>query len=81
MLIGTNAIVAVLAHTGYDLEDAMIINKSSFERGFGHGSVCKAEFVDLAEEGGRGSDRYFSGIDVSKQIFAALMTSNRNQVI
>ena len=28
---------------GYDMEDAMIINKSSYERGFGHGSVYKSE--------------------------------------
>eukprot|EP00004_Rigifila_ramosa_P026148 TRINITY_DN8009_c0_g1_i1.p1 TRINITY_DN8009_c0_g1~~TRINITY_DN8009_c0_g1_i1.p1 ORF type:complete len:1160 (-),score=300.19 TRINITY_DN8009_c0_g1_i1:2-3067(-) len=45
--IGTNAIVAVISYTGYDLEDAMIINKSSFERGFGHGSVYKTVVVDL----------------------------------
>ena len=25
---GTNAIVAVIAYTGYDMEDAMIINKA-----------------------------------------------------
>lgn len=45
--MGTNAIVAVISYTGYDMEDAMIINKSSFERGFGHGSVYKAEFIEL----------------------------------
>ena len=38
---GTNAVVAVISYTGYDMEDAMILNKSSFERGFGHGSVYK----------------------------------------
>lgn len=30
------------------MEDAMIINKSSYERGFGHGSILKAEFIDLS---------------------------------
>ncbi|ESP01571.1 hypothetical protein LOTGIDRAFT_180297 [Lottia gigantea] len=43
--IGTNAVVAVISYTGYDMEDAMVINKSSFERGFGHGSVHKTESV------------------------------------
>ncbi|GBG84447.1 hypothetical protein CBR_g38732 [Chara braunii] len=44
---GTNAIVAVLAYTGYDMEDAMIINKSSLERGFAHASLYKTEQIDL----------------------------------
>lgn len=48
---GANAIVAVIAYTGYDMEDAMIINKSSFERGWGTGYVYKAETVDVSEEG------------------------------
>lgn len=38
---GSNAVVAVLSYTGYDMEDAMIINKSSYEAGFGHGCVYK----------------------------------------
>lgn len=33
-----------------DMEDAMIINKSAFERGFGHGSVYKTHTIDLEEE-------------------------------
>ncbi|KAL6045372.1 DNA-directed RNA polymerase subunit beta [Balamuthia mandrillaris] len=47
--IGANAVVAVISYTGYDMEDAMIINKSAFERGFEHASVYKTEIVDLAE--------------------------------
>ena len=31
------------------MEDAMIINKSSYERGFAHGCIYKSEFVDLKE--------------------------------
>ena len=47
--MGTNAIVAVISYTGYDMEDAMIINKSAFERGFAYGTIYKANFVDLRE--------------------------------
>lgn len=28
---------------GYDMEDAMILNKASFERGFAHATVYKSE--------------------------------------
>lgn len=47
---GTNAIVAVLSYTGFDMEDAMILNKASYERGFGHASVYKTIEVDLQGE-------------------------------
>lgn len=48
--MGTNAIVAVISYTGYDMEDAMIINKMSEERGFAHGSIYKSEFVQIEED-------------------------------
>uniref|UniRef100_A0A7I4XVI5 DNA-directed RNA polymerase subunit beta n=1 Tax=Haemonchus contortus TaxID=6289 RepID=A0A7I4XVI5_HAECO len=44
---GTNACVAVISYTGYDMEDAMVINKSSFQRGFAHGTVIKVERINL----------------------------------
>ncbi len=50
---GTNAIVAVLSYTGFDMEDAMILNKSSYERGFGHASVYKTCTVDIKQEAER----------------------------
>jgi hypothetical protein len=49
---GTNAVVAVLSYTGYDMEDAMMINKSSMERGLMHASMYKCETIDLAKEKG-----------------------------
>ncbi|KAM6997876.1 LOW QUALITY PROTEIN: DNA-directed RNA polymerase I subunit RPA2 [Tautogolabrus adspersus] len=57
---GTNAIVAVISYTGYDMEDAMIVNKSSWERGFAHGSIYKTELVDLADKV-RGDDSVVFG--------------------
>ncbi|KAK3672218.1 DNA-directed RNA polymerase I subunit RPA2 [Recurvomyces mirabilis] len=47
---GTNAVVAVISYTGYDMDDAMILNKSSHERGFGYGTIYKTKKVDLSEE-------------------------------
>ena len=52
---GTNAVVAVISYTGYDMEDAMILNKQSYERGFGHGSVYKSFLHEVNEQGGGSS--------------------------
>jgi DNA-directed RNA polymerase I subunit RPA2 len=49
---GTNAVVAVISYTGYDMEDAMILNKSAHERGFAYGTVIKSQTVDLQEQPG-----------------------------
>ncbi|AET38153.1 DNA-directed RNA polymerase I core subunit RPA135 Ecym_2421 [Eremothecium cymbalariae DBVPG len=51
---GTNAVVAVISYTGYDMDDAMIINKSADERGFAYGTVYKTEKVDLSMNRSRG---------------------------
>ncbi|RAL17261.1 DNA-directed RNA polymerase I core subunit RPA135 [Aspergillus homomorphus CBS 101889] len=50
---GTNAIVAIISYTGYDMDDAMIINKSSHERGFGHGTIYKTKVHGLDENDSR----------------------------
>jgi hypothetical protein len=65
---GTNAVVAVISYTGYDMEDAMILNKSSYERGFGHGSVYKSFSYDLNEQSG-----------LKKSRFKLLITQKKNQ--
>jgi DNA-directed RNA polymerase I subunit RPA2 len=56
---GTNAVVAVLSYTGYDMEDACILNKAAVDRGFAHGRLIKTDMVDLRAERG------------TKQVFAA----------
>lgn len=32
------------------MEDAMVINKAAYDRGFAHGVVYKSEFVDLVDQ-------------------------------
>lgn len=44
---GVNAVVAVISYTGNDMEDALVINKASLERGFAHGTVYMNERIDL----------------------------------
>ncbi|OAX84763.1 DNA-directed RNA polymerase I subunit RPA135 [Emergomyces africanus] len=51
---GTNAVVAVLSYTGYDMDDAMIINKSAHDRGFGWGTIYKTKIYSLDDKESRG---------------------------
>lgn len=60
---GMNAVVAVISYTGYDMDDAMIINKSSHERGFGDGVIYKTKVYSLEAES-RGRSR--SKTDITK---------------
>jgi DNA-directed RNA polymerase I subunit RPA2 len=60
---GMNAIVAVISYTGYDMEDAMILNKGAFDRGFGHGSVYTHKEVDLNQNAAnRSVIRFFDNV-------------------
>ena len=38
---GHNAIVAVMSFSGYDIEDALVLNKASLDRGFGRALVMR----------------------------------------
>ena len=54
---GMNAVVAVISYTGYDMDDAMIINKSAHERGFADGVIFKTKVFTLGDESRRGSSK------------------------
>ncbi|XP_021941491.1 DNA-directed RNA polymerase I subunit RPA2 [Zootermopsis nevadensis] len=68
--MGTNAVVAVISYTGYDMEDAMIINKASYERGFAHGCVYKSEFVELK------SQKSYFGLDPERPELQTFLDSD-----
>lgn len=76
---GTNAVVAVISYTGYDMEDAMILNKSSFERGFAHGSIYKCDFVNLMEKDRRAASTVRFGTVPNNSICQSLLQEGKLQ--
>ena len=49
--------MAVISYTGYDMEDAMIMNKGAYERGFGHGCVYKSYVRELNDQTGSSAQK------------------------
>ncbi|KAK0122077.1 DNA-directed RNA polymerase III core subunit ret1, variant 2 [Cadophora gregata] len=54
---GQNATVAVMSYSGYDIEDALVLNKSSCDRGFGRCQVFRKNMVQLKKYPNRSADR------------------------
>ncbi|KAF2640603.1 beta and beta-prime subunits of DNA dependent RNA-polymerase [Massarina eburnea CBS 473.64] len=58
---GQNATVAVMSYSGYDIEDALVVNKASCDRGFGRCQVFKKNVVSLKPYANGAEDRINPG--------------------
>lgn len=54
---GQNATVAVMSYSGYDIEDALVLNKASLDRGFGRCQVLRKYSQKLGKYANRTADR------------------------
>lgn len=54
---GQNSIVAVMSYSGYDIEDALVLNKASLDRGFGRCQVMRKVSVPLKRHANGDRDR------------------------
>jgi DNA-directed RNA polymerase III subunit RPC2 len=59
---GQNATVAVMSYSGYDIEDALILNKASLDRGFGRCIVMKKFSTTLRKYANGAYDRVVAPI-------------------
>ncbi|XP_071851460.1 DNA-directed RNA polymerase III subunit RPC2-like isoform X8 [Apostichopus japonicus] len=68
---GQNAMVAVMSYSGYDIEDALILNKASVDRGFGRCHVYRNQKCILKKYANQSFDR----------IMGPLIDGNTREVI
>lgn len=54
---GQNATVAVMSYSGYDIEDALILNKASIDRGYGRCLIYKSSKTTMKRYPNQTSDR------------------------
>ncbi|KAL1997344.1 hypothetical protein VTN49DRAFT_3946 [Thermomyces lanuginosus] len=68
---GQNAMVAVMSYSGYDIEDALVLNKGSIDRGFGRCQVYRKYMAQLKSYPNGTMDRldkpqYEDGVPIPK---------------
>jgi DNA-directed RNA polymerase III subunit RPC2 len=60
---GQNATVAVMSYSGYDIEDALILNKASVDRGFGRCHILKKQTIPLRRFNNGATERLAYPVD------------------
>ena len=62
---GQNACIAVMSYSGYDIEDAVVLNKASIDRGFGRTMVLKKQQTSVRRYQNGTMDRTCAAPDAS----------------
>jgi len=62
---GQNACIAVMSYSGYDIEDAVVLNKASIDRGFGRCMVFKKQATSVRRYQNGSLDRTCAPPDAS----------------
>jgi DNA-directed RNA polymerase III subunit RPC2 len=63
---GQNACIAVMAYSGYDIEDAVVLNKASIDRGFGRCMVLRKHQTNIRRYANGAMDRTCGAPDPSQ---------------
>lgn len=62
---GQNAMIAVMSYSGYDIEDAVVVNKASLDRGYGRCMVMKKHTTFVKSYNNQTRDRLVAPPDPS----------------
>jgi DNA-directed RNA polymerase III subunit RPC2 len=54
---GQNAVIAVMSYSGYDIEDAVVLNKAAIDRGFGRCMVLRKHQTSIRRYANGSMDR------------------------
>lgn len=63
---GQNASLAVMSYSGYDIEDAIVLNRGSLDRGFGRCIISKKFLTSLRRYSNGASDQCIGPADASQ---------------
>lgn len=69
---GQNATVAVMSYSGYDIEDAIVMNKASLDRGFGRCQVRRRYSCTLKKYPNRSTDRITAPVKPAGEVSGPL---------
>ncbi len=75
--LGVNATIAVLCYTGYDLDDAVIINHTATERGMLNAGVTIAKIIEAHVHAHEKKEKKSPGEQEPVSVFQNLLTTGR----